>query len=284
MLGRIGFGFVWVLAGLLPVSAADPEMLHIGILQSLTKGTSPRLRESFAPKFAELVKDFTGLKSVTLQGINPATAARQLERGKWHLGIFNGVEFAWVRSKHPDLKPLMIAVFGDPKMRAVLMVKKDADLRSFKDLKGHTVCILDIRLHCRLFADKGGGGRAQDYFKLTETDSGEDALDNILLGKADAAVVDTDILKLYKDVNPGRFNQLKIAAQSETFPAPAIVYRQGALSDALLKKLRTGMLKANQSDKGREAMATFQISSFQPVPADYEKTLAAILKSYPPPE
>jgi ABC-type phosphate/phosphonate transport system substrate-binding protein len=275
---------VVLLLGSLTLSAADPEILRVGILESLTQGTSPRLRESFAPKFAELVKDFTGFKSVTLQGISPFTAARQLEAGKWHLGIFQGVELAWVQSKYPKLKPLMLAVFEDVNVRAVLMVKKDSDVKDFKDLKGKTVCIHETKLHCRLFADKGAGGKAQDLFgKLLQTNSGEDALDNILMGKADAAIVDTAILKLYKNVNPGRFKQLKTAAESEVFPAPVVIYRQGTLSDDMLKKLREGMLKANQSEKGREAMSTFQISGFRPVPADYQEIVTKIAKAYPAP-
>jgi ABC-type phosphate/phosphonate transport system substrate-binding protein len=281
---------IWSAVALLLVSpalwAADPEILRIGILESLTQGTSPRLRESFAPKFAELVKDLTGFKSVTLQGLSPYTAARQLETGKWHLGIFQGVELAWVQSKYPKLEPLMVAIFEEVNVRAVLMVKKDSDVKGFKDLKGKTACIHETKLHCRLFVDKGAGGKAQDFFgKLLHTSSGEDALDNILLGKAEAAIVDTAILKLYKDVNPGRFKQLKTAVESEVFPAPAVIYRKGTLSDDMLKKLREGMLKANQTEKGREAMATFQITGFRRVPADYQKTLTIIAKAYPaPPE
>jgi ABC-type phosphate/phosphonate transport system substrate-binding protein len=266
--------------------AADPAILRVGIMESLTLGTSPRVRESLAPKFAELVKDFTGYKSVTLQGLSPFTAARQLEAGKWHLGIFQGVELAWVQGRYPKLKPLMVAIFEEANVRAVLMVKKDSNVDGFKGLQGRTVCIHETKLHCSLFADKGAGGRAQDFFgKLLQVGSGEDALDDILLGKAEAAVVDTAILKLYKDVNPGRYKQLKIAAKSEVFPSPAVVYRQGTLSDDMLKKLRAGMLKANQSEKGREVMTTFQITSFQPVPKDYQQTLANIAKAYPaPPE
>jgi ABC-type phosphate/phosphonate transport system substrate-binding protein len=274
------------MCGGVSLQAADPAILRIGIMESLTQGVSPRVRESFAPKFAELVKDFTGYKSVTLQGLSPATAARQLQAGKWHLGIFQGVEFAWVQSKYPKLQPLMIAVFEDTNLRAVLMVKKDSEARGFKDLKGKNVSIHETKLHCRLFAEKGAGGKPQDFFgKMLQTESGEDALDSILLGKADAAVVDTAILKLYKDVNPGRFKNLKIAAQSEVFPAPAVVYRQGTLSDGMLNTLRSGMLKANKSDKGREAMATFQVSGFQEVPPDYQQLLTKIAAAYPaPPE
>ena len=45
------------------------------------------------------------------------------------------------------------------------------------------------------------------------------------------------------------------------------------------------MLKANQLDKGSEAMSTFQIRRFQAVPADYQQTLASIAKAYlAPPE
>jgi len=285
-MSRIWTVAIVLLLGRVSLMAADPAILRVGILESLTAGTSARVREKFAPKFAELVKDFTGFKSVTLQGLSPFTAARQLDAGKWHLGIFQGVELAWAQAKHSKLQPLMLAVFEDANVRAVLMVKQDSDAKGFKDLKGKSVAIHETKLHCRLFADKGAGSKAQDFFgKLLQASSGEDALDNILLGKTEAAIVDTAILKLYKDVNPGKFKQLKIAAQSEIFPAPAVAYHQGTLSDGMLKKLREGMLKANRSDKGREVMATFEISGFQTVPADYQQSLINIAKAYPaPPE
>jgi ABC-type phosphate/phosphonate transport system substrate-binding protein len=284
MQSRILMVLVLAVGNSVTLSATEPEIVRIGIMGSIAQGNSPRLQQALAPEFGKLVRQFTGLKSVTLQGLDPFTAARQLETGKWHLGIFQGVEFAWVRARYRDLEPLMIVAFEEGDLRAALVVKKDRDFKSFEDLKGKSVCVLQAKLHCRLFADKAARGRAQDLFgKVYQALSGEDALDNVLRGKYDAAIVDTPILKLYKDVAPGRYKHLRVLAQSEVFPPAAAVYRKGALDEPLLKTLRAGMLKANQNEEGREAMNTFQIKGFRPVPADYEQALSDIRKAYPPP-
>jgi ABC-type phosphate/phosphonate transport system substrate-binding protein len=260
----------------------DPDILRVGMLDSLVQDTSPRLREAFAPKFADLVKEFTGLKSVILPGLDAFTAARQLEAGKWHLGIFEGVEFAWVQRKFPKLRPLMVVIYEQQRICAVLVTKQDSDIKSAADLKGADLNILSSKLPCRLFANKLGGGRSH-FKKLWQKSSGEDALDDILTGKVNAAIVDTAILDLYKDVTPGKYHRLKVLAQSVPFPEPAIIHREGILSTDILRRLEEGMNRATQSPKGREALTSFQIKRFAPVPPDYQQSLDAIAKAFPAP-
>lgn len=272
------------LFGFLPVRAADdPAVLRIGFVESILQEAPASKRKLFSKEFSDMVRDFTGLMSTVTQGINPQTAAKQLDEQKWHLGVFHGVEFAWVMAKHPKLKPLMIAATKVKPVKAVLVVKKDGGLTGIADLKGKDVSMLEL-LHCRLFADKQTS-KASNYFgNVLRTRSVEDALDNVLRGKVQAAIVDTPNLEFYKDLQPGRYNQLKIAAESEPFPAAVIVYRENGLSDALLKHLRDSMLKVNQTDRGRESLEAFRVSSFELAPDDYQQKLADILQAYPAPE
>jgi ABC-type phosphate/phosphonate transport system substrate-binding protein len=175
----------------------------------------------------------------------------------------------------------MISVYKDPKVQAMLVVKKDSQATGFDDLKGKNVCMLGSRQHCRLFADKGAKGKAKEFFKLTTTTSVEDALDDVLRGKLDAAIVDTANLKIYEEIQPGRFKNLKMLAESENFPTSVIGYYEGVLSEKMLTKLRDDMLKANDSEKGQEIMNSFRITRFERVPADYQELLTKIVKAYP---
>lgn len=263
----------------------DPEMLRIGIVESVAEDKSPRYREIFAPELNKLVKEFTGFRSVALQGLDAFTAAKQLEDEKWHLGVFTAVEFAWVQKKYPNLEPLMLAITEEKALQATLVVRTGSDIKSFADLKGKDVAILESRLPCRLFADKGVPQQPRNTFaRFFQYPNGEDALDAVLRGKVKAAIVDTPSLRQFQDLYPGRFKLLTILARSPSFPPPVIVYRRGALSAGVLKKFQNGMLKANQSVKGREALATFHILRFGEVPKDFANTLAKIAKTYPPPE
>ncbi len=276
-------GCILVLAGL-PLAAKDPDVIHIGLVDSLVKNLAPDRQKLVDSEFESLVRDFTGFKSRVFQGGDPFAAGKKLEAGDWHLAVFQGVEFAWAQAQNRKLQPLMLAVTTPSALRALLVAKKDDTLTGFGHLKGKDVELLPQKVHCRLFADKGAGGNAKVFFgKLSPVNSVETALDNVLRGNAQAAVVDTAALEIYKEIHPGRFKLLKVLAQSEPFPQSVIAYRQGFLSDRVLARFRDGMLKANQADKGREALANFKVSSFEIVPPDYPQLLADIIKAYPKP-
>jgi ABC-type phosphate/phosphonate transport system substrate-binding protein len=100
-------------------------------------------------------------------------------------------------------------------------------------------------------------------------------------GKVDAVVADKTAVAFYQRIKPGNFSRLQALEMSEPFPASLVAYREGALSEDLINTLRKGLLKANKNDRGQDLMATWNITSFEPVPADYQKSLEEIVKAYP---
>jgi ABC-type phosphate/phosphonate transport system substrate-binding protein len=271
-----------VAVGSLSAAAKDPAVVTFGIVDSIVADLSDDKRKFLISDFTMLVKDFTSIDSTVMVGGDALSGGEQLEKGQWHFGIFQGVEFARAQAKYPTLRPLMVSTYKQAKLHALLVAKKDGKETGFADFKGKNVGMLDRREHCRLFTDKGAMGKTDTFFgKLTKSANAEETLDDVLRGKADAAIVDGAALKIYEEIHPGRFAKLKVLVKSEQFPEGVIAYHQGTLSDALLGKLRNGMLKANSSEKGREVMGNFRITSFEMVPADYQQTLSNILKAYP---
>jgi ABC-type phosphate/phosphonate transport system substrate-binding protein len=264
-------------------SKTDPEVLHIGIVASAMEDKSPRLGEIFAPALNQIVKEYSDFRSVVLNGLDPFTAAKQLEAGKWHLGIFPAVGFAWVQKQYPDLKPLMLAITQESALQAALVVRKGSTVKSFADLKGKEVAILETKLHCRLFADKGVPAPRNAFAKFFQAANGQDALADVLRDKVKAAIVDTPSLNQFKALYPGRYKHLEILAKSPPFPPPVVVYRQGALRPDLLKKFQNGMLKVSQSEKGKASLSSFGIVRFQRLPKDFQESLNEMAKAYPPP-
>src|SRR5262245_25944476 len=268
-----------------PMTAQDPQVIPIGLVESLVKDLSPGKRKIVETDFPDMVKEFTGLSSKVELGADPFTGAKKLASGDWRLGVFQGVEFAWAQQHDSKLQPLMVAMGREKSIHAVLVAKSDSKASGFADFKGKEISLLTGREHNRLFADKGAGGDARKFFaKVNPTSNSEMALDDVLRGKVEAAIVDNSTMESYREIQPGRFKRLKVIAQSEPFPSSVIVYRQGGLSDAVLEKFKTGMLKANDSDKGRDMMANFNIVSFAAPPADYAKQLEEIRKAYPAPK
>jgi ABC-type phosphate/phosphonate transport system substrate-binding protein len=266
-----------------PRPAPAQGVVRIGLPDSLVKELSPGKQALVDSEFRDLVQEFTGLKAEVFQGGGAFEAAQKLEAKEWDLAVLQGVEMAWLKDKHPTIRPLMIAANHPREIHALVVVKKDGAPGDVADLKGKLVQMYKGKEHIRLFAEKQAGGAPKEFFgKTTETSSAESALDAVLTGTAQAALVDNVALESYKKIHPGRYARLKVLAESEAFPSVTVAYKQGALSEQLQKAFVEGMLKANKSDKGREAMANFRIASFESVPQDYDQMLSAIGKAYPP--
>jgi len=278
----VGYGLV--LATAAATIAQDPQVIPIGLADSLVSDLSPGKRKIVETDFPDMVKEFTGFASKVELGGDPWTGAKKLAGGDWRLGVFQGVEFAWLQAQDAKLQPLMVAVGRDKTLHALLIVKSDSKASGIADLKGKEINLLTGREHNRLFANKAAGGDPSKFFaKVNATSNSENAIDDVLRGKAEAAVVDSSALESYREIQPGRFKRLKVIAKSEPFPASVIACRQGGLSDAVLEKFKTGMLKANDSDKGRDMMANFNIVAFAMPPTDFAKQLEEVRKAYPPP-
>jgi ABC-type phosphate/phosphonate transport system substrate-binding protein len=108
-------------------------------------------------------------------------------------------------------------------------------------------------------------------------------MDDVLKGKICAAVIDDVALETYREMKPGCAKRLRLLKTSDVFPSAVVVYKEGAVSDEMLTKFRDGMMAANRSEKGRDLMSMWKITSFEPAPADYAETVANIVKSYPAP-
>src|SRR5439155_19367881 len=182
-----------------------------------------------------------------------------------------GVEFAWVRDKHAELQPLMIAVSTHRHLRCNLVVNCESEAEGFGCLKGSTLALpKGTREHVRLFMKKQCQAACSLepnalFQKITIPPTIEDALDDVVDGEAAATVIDEAALDAYKRRKPGRCEKLKTIVQSEIFPSGAIVYHPGRLDDATLEKFRQGMLNADKTILGKQMLMMWKLTGFEPV-------------------
>jgi len=262
--------------------AHSQEKIQIGIVPSLIVDLSFGQQKFINDEFPLLVRDFTGHPGELHKAASPKELADNLQSGKAHFGVFQGIEFAETQAGTPELQPLLLSVYRTPEIKALVVTKKEATYKSFADLRGKDVALMkEGKEHIRRFAQKEAGGDPANFFgKITTPAKSEAALDAVLLGNAQAALVDTATLDIYKEVNPGRFQRLMVIAESPVFPPSVIGYDPKKADPALVKTFKEGMLKASNSPKGREVMSTFKITAFVPVPTGFEQKLAAIRKAY----
>jgi ABC-type phosphate/phosphonate transport system substrate-binding protein len=267
---------------------ADSGVVLVGMMRSYFPETPEVVIPALMRPFKSLIETQIGMKGDLTAVARPEELGQQITEGKRHAGIFHGYEFAWARQKFPQLRTLVTAVNERP-LYAYVVVHRDNAAAGFADLKGKSLAqARTTRSYCRLFVDRRCKECDQEpasYFSeiLTPGDI-EESLEEVVDGKAQAAVVDAISLALFQQRKPGRYERLKKVAESELFPAAVIAYRPGILAEATLRRLRDGLINANQTRRGQQLLQLSRLTGFELAPAEYEKQLAAIFKAYPPAE
>jgi len=268
--------------------AADPpENLRIGLSDSLFHEVPEAQAKQAVQSLQELVEQQTGRRTKSSVEKDVEQLAKKLADGKVDLVIFLGYEFAWAQQKNPRLRPLVIAVSGDHRMRAHLMAHQDCPATKLADLKTKPFALpKESRAHCRLYIDrqcKAQGKSPPTFFaRLTTPDNLEEALDDVVDGVVQATVVDSFGWEAYKRRKPGRSAKLKEVQKSEVFPSPVVAYHTGAFDEPTLGRFRDDLLRANQDAEAQRLLTLWKLTGFTQVPDDYERTLTEIVKAYPP--
>src|SRR5262249_3378328 len=120
---------------------ADPEVLRIGNSNSLSTGSDSAKEKGALESLREFIKDETGMKNEIIRAKSCRDVADRMEKGDFHLGVFHGYEFAWVRDKHQKLKPLALAVNVHRYPEVHVVTQKKSKASGMADLQGQTVCM-----------------------------------------------------------------------------------------------------------------------------------------------
>jgi ABC-type phosphate/phosphonate transport system substrate-binding protein len=276
-------------SGVLGNEKAGAGNVTIGISESFFRDVPPARIPLVLEPFRSLIESQTGL-SGRADVVEPQQLCPQMADGKLSFGVFQGFEFAWARLKHTRLKPFVIAVHKDRTPRACLVVHRDSRAMSLADLKGKTLALpCRTRGFCHLFLEREclarDGTVPRKFFnQVIKSADLTQGLNDVVAREADAAVVDNVCLEAYRRLQPQHFDRLKVIQQSEPFPAAVIASRDGGLDEKAINRLQEGLLNASGSAAGQELLGLCQITRFEKIPADYEETLTAIAKAYPPPK
>lgn len=264
---------------------AQPKPLQIGMARSFVQEQPKGFIEVATDDFKAVMKKTTGLNGDLVSKFSAAEVAEKLKAKQLDLGILHAHEFAWLKDKNPELKPLLIAPGKHHIERAVVVVHKSNPAKSLADLRGKK---LDLPLgtadHCRVFLARETKGLAGFFSAIVKSETQKDALDEVARENVQATVVDLNGLDRYKDLRGPVFaKNMRILQQSEDFPPAVIVYTEGTLDKKTLEQFRDGLFKAHEIADGRDMMRSWNIERFEPIPKDYDKRLADLLKAYPRP-
>jgi ABC-type phosphate/phosphonate transport system substrate-binding protein len=295
--GQFGLVLATVAGGLGALMATAPAgekgailtaPVRIGMVNSLFPDTPEATVDAMMQSFAAILESQTGLVGTLTTWGDAVQLGKMLTEDKVHLGVFPGIDFGWARQKCPTIRPLVIAVNQHRQLRALVLVQADAKIEKLADLQGKAFALpQNTREHCHLFLERSlqatGHEPKKLFAQITRPPTIEDALDDVVDNIVQGVLVDGVALDCYQRRKPGRFSKLKIVEKSEIFPPAVVAYRPGALDDATLAKFRDGMINANKGVPGRQFMTLWNMTGFEPMPADYDQIVDAIVKVYPAP-
>jgi ABC-type phosphate/phosphonate transport system substrate-binding protein len=265
-----------------------PDTLTLGISESFFRDVPDDHVALVLQPFKALLESRTKLSGQPTL-VAPEQLGPRLADDRLSFGVFQGFEFAWAKRAHADLQPLVIAAPKDKNLRAYLVVSAGSSATTLADLKGKTLAMgCRTRGFCHLFLEReclARGAPPADFFAtVCKPRNTEEALNFVVNGRADAAVVDGVCLDNYQEQRPTRFARLKKIVRSEVFPPGVLAYRNGRLGKDLLRRFQEGLVNASESPEGKELLRLCQITGFETVPPDFDEMLTHIAKVYPPPK
>jgi len=260
--------------------------VKVGLSATLFPGLPERILRAAAAPFKTLLEGQTGVKGQIVAGGQPMTLAGKVNAGSVQLGVFQGIEFARARHKYPTLQPLVMCSKGQSQLQVYLIVLTSTKAAALDDLAGKALAMPgDSKEHSNLFlahrCAPAGKTPEKHYSKVMKVADAEDALDALIDGDVDAAVIDNVAWELYKQHKPGCAKSMKVLVKSEIFPCAVIAYKPGTLDKSQVASFRAGLIAAKKSAKGKEMLRFLGLTGFEEVPATYERLFTDINKAYP---
>lgn len=263
----------------------QPGLMRIGLTSSLFRDLPDALLQVVMKPFRSVMEEQTGLSGSLVSVKDASLLAQQLQNNQVQLGVFHSHEFAWLKTKHPNLTPLMLAVNSKQPLESMVVIRQDKALKDVNDLAGKTVLVpRTVRETTHLFANRRCtvlGKPFRKHCDVKVVNDPEDALDQVVDGQADAAVIEKHQWDAFKEDKPGRSGNLKVMLTSEAFPPAIIAYIPGNLKMDTVDRFRNGMIQAKDSRRARDLLQMVRITSFESVPDAFDKTLADLVKNYP---
>ncbi|HSL00471.1 MAG TPA: PhnD/SsuA/transferrin family substrate-binding protein [Rubrobacteraceae bacterium] len=203
-------------------------------------------------------------------------AGDPFSRGEADVAFVCSPSYAWLRELEPPPAELLgvAPVFRDrrnggrPLYFCEVIVRRDAPVRSFMDLKGGSWAYND---RCSLSGYHGllkkltEMGTEQRFFgRLIRSGSHLKSLEMVAQGAVDAASIDSNVLALRLRARPELRRVLRVAETWGPFPVQPVIVRS-ALGTDLKKALREGFLTVDSNPRARRVLAEFGLERFDRV-------------------
>ena len=201
--------------------------------------------------------------------------------------------FAWLRDLRPPPVELLgvLPVFddernqGQPVYFCDVVVRNDAPIHAFSELEGGSWAYNDacsLSGYYSLLNKLAEWGADESFFdNVFCSGSHLNSIEAVLSGKADAAAIDSNVLRIRFREAPALRNKLRVIESWGPYPIQPVVV-SSALDPELKHRLRAAFLAIEQDQQTRRTLKQFGLSRFVAAdPQDYSleahKDLAVLL-------
>lgn len=279
-----GWMFV-VLTGVAGGTQPGISVLRIGVVASLMGGEGAKAL-GVAKPLGDMLGGGAGVR-VDFSIVPDANEmAKLLREGQLHLGVMQGIEYAWSRESAPELEPLVLAFNQAIRLKSQILVRADSPIKTFGDLKGQKLTLpRKSPNHCALFLQKNllTCGCESGFCQFEEARNTDESLDLVVDGHAAAVVIDGAAFEGFRERKPGRAKRLRVLDDSPSFPTAAIVHKPGVLQPGETQRLRENLLTVHERPLGKQLLMFWKLSQFVNASPEYHLVVKDILKDFPKP-
>lgn len=243
-------------------AAEDPENISVGVIPF----EEIRLTADKFQGVVTAIEEATGKKVEWHFPTSYASLIEAMRRGFVHIGYYGPSSYVTAASvSDGQIEAFAQAMWGGghyreakPGYHSYVIVRADSPYQSVEELRGKTLALTDPastpgELVPKVQLGKQLGERLDDYFGSTFYAGGHTAAAlAVLEDRADAATV-ADVT-LDWGVDSGSFgpDDFRIIWKSSLLPLDPFAWRKDLLSDELKDKIRSALLKLDETDYGQD--------------------------------
>ena len=181
--------------------------------------------------------------------------------------------FVWLRGLRPPPAELLgvAPVFDDernagrPVYFCDVIVRDEAPVQTFSDLQGSAWTYNDkssLSGYYGLLDKLAESGKDENFFgSVTCSGSHLNSIEAVLRSEADAAAIDSNVLRIKLRETPTLRNKLRVIESWGPYPIQPIVVNS-SLHPELKQQLRAAFFKTNEDERTRRVLRRFGLSRF----------------------
>ena len=239
-----------------------------------------RLHEIFAPIAEHLSKNIEGVSFKIEASRNYAAYDKKLYSRKFHFALPN--PFQTVNSlKHGYT--VFAKMSDDQNFRGIFLVRKDSNIKSVKDLKGHAVSFpaptaLAATMMPQYYLQQHGLNVMKDI-EVKYVGSQESSIMNVMLGNTKAGATWPPPWRALSKERPELAKELHVIWQTSPLPNNSLVVRDD-IKPAIVSQVKNLLLNLHKHQEGKKWLMKMELSKFADAKNETYKPVVAFLKRF----